>query len=600
MFKRPQSLNLLRRLRQAKYRILIPAALLAYASASAALAAGTIAIQAPIPQPPASLQLYSLKKTAVPSDAVNAKLRVQNLPSLSAEGNFLISRFGTGPDSLRAFGDPSTGFVEIIPNMSDLVKAAAVRGITPDAATKAAQTFLGNRTVIPADGTTFSLETPSLLKGSSGKKSDGQTTAAQAEKTLLALVAAHRRVGNYAVWGPGSTAVVSVDNSGAVAGLLRHWKTASPGQTQKTTMTADSVRQSILRQLRPATKSDGTTALVDLIDLGYYDGDSNYLQPVYRFEATVTGRDGLNPYRIAGFVPLVTAPVEALPDLAATPVNGPNPENRSAPLNPLSPGGGKSGLITPSATSIPVGQYINRDWRNDAGYTNMANAFMGRLQAGNTSIPGIAYNFSRTQYYEAWPAQLAGNTNLNRFNAVRIAYTVPHGDWLLNTTLSNYGDLWRVTDIGAGGTPGFGGGAGGLLATWIIASCEVLPSFFDRANEVGTAGNGYRAFDAWWQVFKGLHNAIGYRTIMFYPNTPLNNEFGYNSGLGGDVVANWFQAITAHGSNSTYVNAHLKNGLRSRYDRGSAMVDARNLGQSIYSINTQTAAGTLWNFWMGD
>lgn len=41
-------------------------------------------------------------------------------------------------------------------------------------------------------------------------------------------------------------------------------------------------------------------------------------------------------------------------------------------------------------------------------------------------------------------------------NAVNIAYTVPPGDWLYNTTLSNYGDAWYLPNIGTGGNPGFG------------------------------------------------------------------------------------------------------------------------------------------------
>jgi len=30
------------------------------------------------------------------------------------------------------------------------------------------------------------------------------------------------------------------------------------------------------------------------------------------------------------------------------------------------------------------------------------------------------------------------------------------------------------------------------------------------------------------------------------------------------------------------------------------MIDARNLGQSIFSVGPQSKATTLWNFWMGN
>jgi hypothetical protein len=30
------------------------------------------------------------------------------------------------------------------------------------------------------------------------------------------------------------------------------------------------------------------------------------------------------------------------------------------------------------------------------------------------------------------------------------------------------------------------------------------------------------------------------------------------------------------------------------------MIDARDLGQSIYSVGAQSASTTLWNFWMNN
>ena len=186
-------------------------------------------------------------------------------------------------------------------------------------------------------------------------------------------------------------------------------------------------------------------------------------------------------------------------------------------------------------------------------------------------------------------------------NAVNVAYTVPHGDWLLNTTLSNYGDLWYVNDIGTGGNPGFGAAAGGKLATWIIMSCEVIPSFYDRANEQGGSSNGYDAFNAWWGVFQGLHNVLGFRTIMFYPDDATNWAFGLAASLRGDVNATWFQEVAANHSNEgTYSSQHLKDGVKVHYDRACSMVDGRDLGQSIFVVSAQSASGTLWNFWMGN
>jgi hypothetical protein len=186
-------------------------------------------------------------------------------------------------------------------------------------------------------------------------------------------------------------------------------------------------------------------------------------------------------------------------------------------------------------------------------------------------------------------------------NAVNVAYTVPHGNWLYNTTLSNNADGWDVSNIGTGGNPGYGHAAGGVLATWIIMSCEVIPSYFDRAHQAGGAANGASAFDAWWPVFQGLHNVIGFRTIMYYPDDNLQYGFGRDASIGGDLNAAWFQEVAANdGNRGTYANGNLKGSPTSRYDAASTMIDARDLGQSIYAVGPQSASTTLWNFWMGD
>lgn len=65
---------------------------------------------------------------------------------------------------------------------------------------------------------------------------------------------------------------------------------------------------------------------------------------------------------------------------------------------------------------------------------------------------------------------------------------------------------------------------------------------YDRQNEAGGTDNPYTAFNAWWPVFQGLYNVIGFRTQMFYPDDTLNFEFGYDASLGGDINAAWFQA----------------------------------------------------------
>jgi len=352
-----------------------------------------------------------------------------------------------------------------------------------------------------------------------------------------------------------------------------------------------------LRQLEPLVKSKGTTAIVDKIEVAYYDNNKDLLQPVYHFEATVkSGNDSVSPVRVSGFIP-IGRQLEPIPDLTRK-TDAKQPAKAVTP-DPKKPRNGVGSGPTPD--DITLGEYCNRDWPNNNSYITMSYAFLNGLTYYNSVLPGWTPPVTRTQWYDAWPWEVVGPASKSYMNAVNVAYTVPHGNWLLNTTLSNDADLWYVNDIGTGGNPGFGAAAGGVLATWVIMSCEVIPSYYDRANEAGGSGNGNDAFKAWWPVFQGLHNVLGFRTEMWYPDNETNMAFGMLASLGVDVNAAWFQEVAAyHSHESTYNDGHLQGNPLVHYDRACSMIDGRDLGQSIFSVGAQTASTSLWNFWMGN
>jgi hypothetical protein len=239
-----------------------------------------------------------------------------------------------------------------------------------------------------------------------------------------------------------------------------------------------------------------------------------------------------------------------------------------------------------------LGQYANRD----GAMLGMAE----QLRAGlSVKIPFISHStpIVRTQYYWAQPWEVVGSSSKSYMNAVHIAYTQPHGNWYINTTYSNYADLWDVRNIGTGGNPGYGAAAGGKLATWIIDSCEVVPSYYDLQVQ---SGNGYNAFTPWFPVFQGLHNVLGFRTEMWLFDG-LNQPFGMVAGMGGDVNAAWFHEIAAdpaYNDGYTYHDGHINKTVH--MGRASTFIDARNLGHSIYDVAPQSASTTLWNFWMNN
>src|SRR5262249_53008131 len=107
-----------------------------------------------------------------------------------------------------------------------------------------------------------------------------------------------------------------------------------------------------------------------------------------------------------------------------------------------------------------------------------------------------------------------------------------HGNWGWFSTRDNKDDGVQLQTI-----DGYGGHAGGSLAFWIIHSCEVIPTATDEPT----------SFNVWWNIFKGLHAAVGYRTRM-YSDDDVTGPFGYDIGLGAPVVSAWLNEVAASDS----------------------------------------------------
>jgi Family of unknown function (DUF6345) len=545
-----------------------------------------------VPSAPAEMQTYKLAPTRAPLEFLNEKLSAAKLPALKLEQKNYVVRGAAGQndlDKVRVFANPVSGDTHFIPNLADLVSDSAVRErITEEKLRDLARRALTDERFIPRDATEVRIGETIPVKGSATTHSPAGGAPTRTEpRDVMTIVPALRYVSGFRVYGRGSHAAISLANDGSTVGALRRWRTASQGERIQTRITADQVRADIERQLRSQLRREGTRATVDKIEVAYYDGNANYLQPVYYFEATLQPADKrISNIKIAGYVPL-GKPLEPIPDLAAAPTGE-------------RPGITKSGQphaalnTAPTPGDITLGEFANQDWPTSSAYLDMANNFFSGLASGSQPV-------SRTLWWTAYTWQVVGPQSKDWLNAVNVAYTEPHGDWLINSTLSNCCEIWNVADIGTGGNPGYGAAAGGVLATWIIMSCEVIPSAYDRQNEIGGSGNPDTAFDAWWPVFQGLHNVIGFRTIMFYPDDALNYGFGSDAAQGGDVNAAWFDEVAAiDGNDGTYASQHLIGNPTIHYDRASTMIDARDLGQSIFSVGPQSASTTLWNFWMGN
>jgi hypothetical protein len=547
------------------------------AQAAAAQNVAGITFETPVQTVTKALPLFRLAATAAPTAFLGEALH--GTKPFAMEGSRLVERDSQGV--LHSFADGITGEAQIFPDFGQESGATA----RPEFLARVASGVFARPDVVPKDATQVRLgDATPVFAAAASHAADGSTHAEGAPKVLFTYIPAARYAAGLPVEGKGSRLTVGVGNDGSIRAFVRTWKAAEPAGSVAPTVTSAEVKADIAAQLLPFRSRYGAIS-VDSVKPVYFDGDAQFLQPVYEFMATL-GAPGTLQDHIRGFVP-VGKLAEAIPTI------GHDPAPEAAPTRPVAARDfGKHPMGNP--TEITLGQYVNRDCTTGANCLDMANAYLN----GFDSVPANVYGppIVRTQYFWAYSFEVLADANYY-LNSVNVGYTNPHGDWYENTTIGNVlstGDPWYVWEIGTGSNPGFGAATGGKLATWIVDSCEVIPSFYDKQV---TTGNGYNAFTYWWPVFKGLHRALGFRTIMLLGEDSMNTTIARSMALGANANSAYFNGV-AGTSYGTYLDTHL--GLTVHYDRASAMYDARNGSESIYSVQGQSAAGTLNNVWMGN
>ena len=129
-------------------------------------------------------------------------------------------------------------------------------------------------------------------------------------------------------------------------------------------------------------------------------------------------------------------------------------------------------------------------------------------------------------------------------------------------------------------------------------SCENAPSYYDLQV---TTGNGNNAFNAWWPVFQGLHRVIAYRTMMLINQTGFDQQFGTDAEVGTNIGSAWYNdnaSWYSQYSSYTYLDTHLN--IYVHYGSASLFQDSRNLKETIYNVQGQSASSNLNNSWMGN
>jgi hypothetical protein len=512
-------------------------------------------------------------------------------------------------EHLAALVDQNSGDAEVFPSLSrvrplsreDIRRAAAI------ASERFTQTD-----VIGKDDTRAVVDKALVLNGEKATLSRGARLPSFSDRAAyLVYVPLRRFVERYPVYGRGSRALLVIGSGGSLQGFVRQWKTAATFDRVTETRTRDEVARAILAQLEPSARTSEVE--VRSVEVAYYDGNRDFLQPVYRFTAKVSH---LRPasggdYRrrtdddfVIGFVP-IGKEMEAVPSLLREP--GPQPQTPDAnykgaaaaspaddwlrprasfahPFRPESPAAGPPGTSLPFDVPDPtVGRYVVRD--DDSNWVADANEFWQGLTFSFPFFTTGAAFFTNSQYFWAEPRLFT--TQKNSFaNSVNIALIEVHGDWWLYSTERNCCDLVDIQNIPS---PGYGTSAGGHMSYWVIHSCEVVPGPDDTSGWSGP----------WWNIFGGVHSVVGYRTIM-YIDDDVGFPYGFKLTFFAPAVSGWLNAVSSASAYSGRPMATAHGGINRPMGRASTISTCGREDDTVFDTSALPRAGCLRVFWYPD
>lgn len=468
---------------------------------------------------------------------------------------------------LVAFIHPKTGESRVFPALESLKPGQGLEERAKLIATRIAS----DAALFPKDGTLVAALAPMTLFGSKHTRTGEQTAPAE----YLSYVRLQRQIDGIPVFGPGTRAMIAVAADDSIRAFAHRWRQAMPNDEKIAPYPRERVAEAIVRQLATSAKSAEVT--VDHVTVGYYDAGLHLLQPVYRFEATVAFT---NPElhaanrHVFGYVSIGEQP-EPLPVLGVRrgELPGEPPEldkvNRSP--HPAPPG------------DPTVGRYVVRNDTDE--WVTSANEFLGGLNEAQSFFGG-PISFTDSQYYWAEPFEFVSDKD-SFVNSVHIALNEVHGNWNWFSTRDNNDDGVRLSDIPSSG---YGGGGGGSLAYWIIHSCEVIPTQTDEST----------SFDVWWNIFNGLHAAVGYRTDMWIDDD-VTGPFGLSTGLGAAVVPAWLNEVASNDSYDDGDTYHDGNrNIDEPMGRASAVTVCGHSDDTANDIGSLGQANCLTEWWFNN
>lgn len=488
----------------------------------------TIVFDAPIPDAPETLPIYSLTTPPIEQPLLlklgrNAELCRSNEPGDGApqdKSPRARQLEPEGSDSVHCRTDKATGEIEIYPNFRQILAPRIGGRMDRKRGLEITQEVVAEEKKIAKEPTLNTLvHMQYVLKHERAERRSPDEPAPapkqpDANNETMLFTVMKRQVKGLDVDGPGSRMIVASDDSG-VQGYVRSWRTAAEPREVKSSRTPVQLRAEIERQLL-ALKSESTLH-VRKIQLSYYDGNDQLLQPVYRFVVEANGtRNSLgDPEHFVGYVRYADTE-EKVPELGVM-------SELKAPSQTAT-----AKRAAPNEPPFRLGAYIardpNPDWQNDA------RDFVSQIQLSAT-----ADNYTIKQFLPASPA-LFTTDRRNYVNSVDVALVEAHGAPWAIATLGDCCEPVQLADpFGRPGSMGFGPGADqGRLQHLVLHSCNVVASPDETP----------RWAEPWWDVFNGLRTVVGYRTAM-YIDDGAGAAFGRSLGAGSAVLPAWFNAVAS-------------------------------------------------------
>ncbi|MCX6584371.1 MAG: DUF6345 domain-containing protein [Candidatus Aminicenantes bacterium] len=476
---------------------------------------------------PQGMKIFKVQTLQVQQDLIQ-KLSVKhlfNVTPVSSQPVMLRARMA--PSRVQVYASKEKAFTKLLVNqdrghidlMPDLLKLEKVKVklLSHTVAMNAAMKYIAEMKLIPQDVSQFAPKNVITL----GMSTQGQGNTVAATPKLQS-VAFQRSIEGRSVLGNGSQFTINLGDNGNVEGFQRKWNRLAPDSTRGNIAfrSNDEVYNRIEEILKQQFQGN-VEIQVEKPQLVYFGDDGQFVQPAYVFKANIISNEGKGKAYYAGVVEAMQNPPELLFEAITDRIL---PETPTAQLTGMAVR--KQSLPDPDDPT--VGRYVVRqdswDWVDDA------NDFKRGLQNGHCGgCPAITF----PQFY--WDEPRVFTTQDNAFaDQCNIALMEGHGNHWLFTTRSNCCDVVFLND---GAQPGYGGHAGGQMAYLILKGCDIIPSPIELPNWP----------DPWWRIFKGLHQAIGFRTTMFI-NDNISYIFGYYLGRNCRILDSWFYATNSSAS----------------------------------------------------